>query len=85
MVTSEAECPLMPKADIQIESKWLSLNVCFGEKSGRSLRRSIFLSLVISDDRIWLNECYDPRAIRLHAAADALPMSHRQPQSRLIR
>ncbi len=25
-----------PKADIRTESKWVSVNVCFGEKSGHS-------------------------------------------------
>ncbi len=27
---------LWPKADIRTESKWVFLNGCFGEKSGRS-------------------------------------------------
>ncbi len=34
----ELNVRLWPKADIRTESKWVSVNVCFGEKSGRSDR-----------------------------------------------
>ncbi len=35
-----------PKADIETESKWVSVNVCFGEKSGHSGVR-------VTDKREW--------------------------------